>query len=315
MVYICAMHQVNIRGIDLNLLTVLDALLDEQNVTRAARRLGMSQPAASRALSRLRMMFRDELLVEGPGGYRLSVRAEEIAPSLREHLAGIARMLKARTFDPATATGRLRLVTPDLYAAVLAPPLLEILASEAPRLDIEFVAPDPTVVDRLAEDGIDAVLGVVETAPPGVKRRKLFDDSYVTLLRAGHPATRGALTLERFLRLEHIAISVTGSGLTPIDSLLAASGHERRVKVRVPNFLAAVEIAARSDLAMTLPKSLARTAAGMHRFVVRTPPANPGDFALSMLWHARHQSSPEHIWLRNALVNSAAQVARRKAAR
>lgn len=308
MIDIETMHPVNFRGVDLNLLTVLEALLGERNVTRAAQRLGMSQPAVSRALARLRAMFDDELLVDGAGGYRLSARAEELAPVLRRTLAGIGDMLEARTFDPAKATGRLRLVTPDLYAAVVAPPLLAFIDREGPGLDIEFVAPDPTVFDRLDSDGIDAILGVADSAPPGIKRRKLFDDTYVTLLRSGHPATEGPLTLERFLELQHIAISITGAGLAPIDSLLAAMGHARRVRVRVPNFLAAVEIAARSDLVMTLPESLARTAAGMHRFVMRTPPADPGRFALSMFWHARHHGSSAHIWLRNAIVRSVADI-------
>lgn len=305
------MHPVNLRRTDLNLLTVLEALLGERSVTRAAQRLGMSQPAVSRALARLRAMFDDDLLVDGAGGYRLSARAEEILPTLRRTLAGIGDMLESRSFDPGKATGRLRLATPDLYAAVIAPPLLAIIDREAPGLDIEFVAPDRTVFDRLDDDGIDAILGVADAAPAGIKRRTLFDDAYVTLLRTGHPATEGALTLERFLELQHIAISVTGAGLAPIDSLLATMGRARRVRVRVPNFLAAVEIAARSDLVMTLPESLARTAAGMHRFVMRTPPADPGRFAFSMFWHARQDSSPAHVWLRNAIVLSVVRIAKR----
>ena len=309
MVNMVFMRQVNIRRVDLNLLTVLDALLDERNVTRAARRLGMSQPAVSRAFARLRAMFDDDLLVEGAGGYRLSARAEEIVPTLRGTLAAIGEMLEARIFDPVTATGRLRLVTPDLYAAVMTPPLLDIIGREAPGIDLDILAPDPTVVDRLDSDGIDAILGVIDEAPAGVKRRKLFDDGYVTLLRKGHPADKGALTLDGFLALEHIAISVSGTGTTPLDYRLAAMGHARRIKVLVPNFLAAVEIAARSDLVMTLPESLARNAAGMDRFVVKAPPVDPGRFTLSLVWHARHQSAPAHIWLRDVIVRAAARVA------
>ena len=305
------MRQVNLRAIDLNLLTVLDALLEERSVTRAASRLGMSQPAVSRALARLRSLFGDALLVDGPGGYLLSERANEILPVLRRTLAGIGDMLDAPAFDPATATGRLRLSTPDLYVAVIGPPLLAHIGREAPGLNLDIVAPEPAIIGSLEEGTLDAVIGVIDDAPSGIKRRGLFDDGYVTLLRAGHPASNHALTLERFLELDHIAISVTGVGSSPVDNLLAASGRNRRVKVRVPNFLAAVEIAARSDLVMTLPESLARMAAGMNRFVMRTPPADPGRFTLSMLWHARHQASPRHVWLRNAIVDAAAQVDRK----
>ena len=309
MIIILIMHQVNLRGLDLNLLTVLAALLEERHVTRAAERLGMSQPAVSRALARLRAMFHDELLVDGAGGYRLSVRAEAIAPALRSTLAGIGDMLDARAFDPASATGRIRLATPDLYAAVMTPPLLEIVGREAPGLDLEIIAPSPTAIDRLDGDGIDAILGVIDEAPAGIKRRRLFSDGYVSLLRKGHPAAGGALALEDFLALGHIAISVTGAGATPIDSVLAQQGHQRRVVVLVPNFLAAVEIAARSDLVMTLPESLARNAAGMDRFVLKAPPVDPGRFTLSMAWHARNQSAPAHVWLRDVIVRAAARVA------
>jgi DNA-binding transcriptional LysR family regulator len=305
------MRQVNLRAVDLNLLTVLDALLDERNVTRAATRLGMSQPAVSRALARLRSLFDDALLVDGPGGYLLSERAEQIVPVLRRTLAGIGDMLDAPAFDPATAAGRLRLPTPDLYAAVIGPPLLAHIGREAPGLDLDIVAPEPAIMGSLEEGTLEAVIGVIDIAPAGIRRRGLFDDGYVTLLRAGHPTAEGALTLERFLELDHIAISVTGIGSTPIDDVLAAAGYKRRVKVKVPNFLAAVEIAARSDLVMTLPESLARMAAGMDRFVMRTPPADPGRFTLSMLWHARNQGSTRHTWLRNAIVHAAAQVDRK----
>lgn len=311
MCYIFNMRQVNLRTVDLNLLTVLDALLDELSVTRAAVRLGMSQPAVSRALARLRSLFDDVLLVDGPGGYSLSERAEEIVPILRRTLAGIGDMLDAPAFDPAIATGRLRLSTPDLYTAVIGPPLLAYIGREAPGLDLDVVAPGPATIGDLEEGTLEAVIGVIDDAPAGLRRRGLFDDGYVTLLRAGHPAAEGALTLERFLELDHIAISITGTGSTPVDDVLAAAGRKRRVKVRVPNFLAAVEVAARSDLVMTLPESLARMAAGMNRFVMRTPPADPGRFTLSLLWHARHQASPRHVWLRNAIVHAAAQVNRK----
>lgn len=305
MCYIAIMRHTDLRGIDLNLLVVLDALLEERHVTRAARRLGMSQPAASRALGRLRGLLSDALLVEGPGDYLLSARAEELRPALRRTLAGIGDMLAASPFDPATATGRLRLLMTDLHAAVLGPPMLARLATEAPALDLDIVAPGPAPMEALEGDAVDAVIGVIDAAPAGIQRRKLYDEVLVTLMRAGHPAARGVLTLDRFLALDHIAVSVTGVGPAPVDEALSAMGRARRVKVRVPNFFSAVEIAARSDLVMTLPASLARAAAGMGRFVALPPPVDPGRLALSLLWHARHQDAPRHVWLRRIIVAAA----------
>jgi DNA-binding transcriptional LysR family regulator len=305
MVYMVNMHQVDLRRVDLNLLVALEALLDEKNVTRAAHRLGMSQPAASRALGRLRALFSDALLVDGPGGYLLSSRAEELRPVLRRILTGVGEMLKANTFNPGTATGRIRLLTPDLQAAVLAPHLLARLAREAPSVDIDIAAPGANGFEALENGVADAMVALVEDAPAGIHRRRLYDEELVTLMRAHHPALAAPLTLDRFLALDHIVVSVTGVGPAPVDEALARMGRTRRVKLRVPNFFAAVEIAARSDLIMTLPSSLARAAANMRRFVSLPPPLDLGTFTMSLAWHARQQDAPRHVWLRRAIVSAA----------
>lgn len=293
---------------DLNLLVALDALLDEKSVTRAAHRLGMSQPAASRALGRLRKLFSDALLVDGPDGYLLSARAEDVRPVLRRTLAGVGEMLEANAFDPATATGRIRLLMPDLQAATLAPPLLVRLAREAPSLDIEIVAPSTNAIEVLEHGAADAMVALIDDAPAGIHSRRLYDEELVTLMRADHPALARKLTLNRYLALEHIVVSVTGEGPAPVDEALARMGRTRRVKLRVPNFLAAVEIAARSDLIMTLPSSLARAVADVRRLVSLPPPLNMGSFTMSLAWHARQQDAPRHKWLRSTIVAAAADI-------
>lgn len=302
------MREVDLRRIDLNLLVALDALLEERNVTRAANRLAMSQPAASRALGRLRALFSDALLVDGPRGYILSARAEEIRPALRRTLSDIGEMLEANPFDPASATGRVRLLMTDLHAAVLAPHLLDRLAQEAPSLDLDIIAPGAAIFEALESNAVDAVAGVFHEAPAGIRRRTLFEDFFVTLMRNEHPAAGRQLTLERYLGLDHMVVAVTGVGQAPVDEMLLAIGLKRRVKVSVPNFFSALEIAARSDLVMTLPASLARMAKGMGRFVTLPPPVDPGRFALSLLWHARHQEAPRHIWLRRTIVATAIEI-------
>ncbi|MFN3462120.1 MAG: LysR family transcriptional regulator [Oceanibaculum sp.] len=299
------MQQVDLRRIDLNLLVTLDALLEERNVTRAAARLGMSQPAASRALGRLRDMFSDALLVDGPGGYLLSARATELRPALRQILAGVGALLETRPFDPARAAGSLRLLMTDLHAAVLAPHLLSRLAEEAPVMNLDILPPGPAIAAMLENETVDAAVGVIEEAPSGILRRKLFEDRFVTIMRKGHPAGGQKLTLDTYLTLDHMTINVTGTGPAPVDELLWAMGRRRRVRTRVPNFFAALEIAAGSDLVMTLPESLARTAAGAARFVMLPPPLDLGPIAVSLLWHARDQDAPRHIWLRSLIVAAA----------
>jgi DNA-binding transcriptional LysR family regulator len=303
--YIEIMREVDLRRIDLNLLVALQALLEERSVTRAARRLGMSQPAASRALGRLRALFADALLVDGPGGYALSARAEGMRPMLRSTLAGISQMLERSPFDPATATGDVRLLMADLEAAVLMPHLLARFSVEAPALDLNVRALGANAIQALEDDLADAAVGLIDDAPPGIHRRRLYDERLVTLMRAEHPAARKKLTLDRYLALDHMLVSITGMGPAPVDAALARIGRERRVKVRAPNFFAAMEIAAKSDLVMTLPLSLARVGAAKGRFISQPPPLDLGKFPMSLVWHARHQDAPRHVWLRRAIVGAA----------
>ncbi len=304
------MREADLRAADLNLLVVLNALLDERSVTRAATRLGMSQPAASRALARLRALFSDALLVEGPGGYLLTARAEEMRPLLRTTLSTVGELLDGRAFDPLRSAEPVRLLMLDLEAAVLAPRLLARLAEQAPAVDLEVLPPGPRPLEALEADAVDALIGVVDDAPAGIRRRGLYADDFVTLMRAEHPHAGRQVTLERYLELDHVVVSITGTGRAWVDEVLERMARQRRVRVRVPSFFAAVEIAARSDLVMTLPSSLARTAADMRRFVIAQPPLDLGSVNMSLAWHARHQDAPRHIWLRRTIVAAVTEIDR-----
>lgn len=305
--YILTMHQRNLRSVDLNLLVVLDALLAARNVTRAAEALGLSQPATSRALGRLRALLGDKLLVEGAGGYSLTPRAIALEPVLKSVLAEISGMLDARPFDPATAQGRIRLMTPDLHTAGLLSPLLAQIAEAAPGLDMEIPPLQEDPLSALENDRIDAVIGVIDTEKSGIQRRALFDDRYMCLLRADHVMARRGLSMDHFLTLDHVAVAIADVGPTPVDDALAGRGLARRVRVRVPSFLAAMDMVSRSDLVMTLPETLARTA-DAKRFAVLPPPLDLPGFTMSLLWHKRYQDAPSHIWLREAIVKAAASL-------
>jgi DNA-binding transcriptional LysR family regulator len=306
MILIVTMRETDLRRTDLNLLVILNALLEERSVTRAASRLGMSQPAASRALARLRLLFADALLVDGPGGYVLSARAEDLRPGLRTLLAGVGDLLDGNAFDPLEATGVVRLVMTDLEAAVLAPPLIAALAEQAPRVSLEIIPPGRRPMDALEFDTADAVVGAIDAAPAGIRKRALYRDEFVTMMRADHPAAGQAVDLERFLDLGHVVVSITGTGRAWVDQVLDRMGRERKVKARVPSFLAAVEIVAKSDLVMTLPASLARTA-DRYRLARQPPPLDLDPVVMSLVWHARHQDAPRHVWLRDLIVSVAGQ--------
>lgn len=309
MLIMVVMRQMDLRRLDLNLLVSLDVLLEARNVTRAAEQLGLSQPAASRALARLRQTFGDPLLVEARGGYLLSSRAEALQPQLRRVLSEIGALVGPGSFEPATAEGEVRLVMPDLLAATFAPRIVTRIAAEAPCLRLEIVPPGPALFEELETGEADAAVGVIDDAPPGFLRRGLYRDGFLTLLRAGHPAA-GSLTLDTYVALRHIAISVTGVGPAPVDVALRGIGRTRTVAARVPSFLAAVEMVAASDLVVTLPETFARQVAAGGRFVAVIPPLDLPGFTMSLAWHARFRTDPRHGWLRGVAVAAAAEMGR-----
>jgi DNA-binding transcriptional LysR family regulator len=300
------MRELDLKRADLNLLVILNALLEERSVTRTAVRLGMSQPAVSRALARLRLLFADALLVDGPGGYVLSARAEELRPALRQLLDSLGDLLDGNAFDPSRATGVIRLLMTDLEAAVLAPQLIVALEEQAPGIALEIIPPGARPLDALHADAVDAIVGAIDAAPAGIRRRTLYRDGFVTMMRAGHPAAAAAVDLERFLELGHVVVSITGTGRAWVDQALDRMGRERRVRAKVPSFFAAVEIVTNSDLVLTLPSSLAQTV-DMHRLTSMSPPLDLAPVVMSLLWHARHQEAPRHVWLRGLIVSAVGQ--------
>lgn len=298
------MLMTHLRTVDLNLLVILDALLEERSVTRAGRRLGMSQPAVSRALTRLRGLFSDPLLVESRSGYLLTPRARDIRPDLQAMLAGVDAMLEASPYDPSTASGTFRLFVTDLHAAALIPRLLVRLDAEAPGMDLDVLPVGPRVMEALESGEADAAIGVSSGAPAEIRRRALYQERFCTLMRVGHPAVQD-LTLGRYLEAGHIVVNIGSAEPANVDAALAGSGAKRRVRVRAPSFLAAVEIAAHSDLMLTLPVSLVHTAAASGRLVARPSPVKLAPIAMDLFWHARFQNEARHIWLRSVIVDVA----------
>lgn len=285
-------------GIDLNLLTALDALLEERNVTRAARRLGRTQPAVSHALRRLRDLLGDELLVRAPAGMLPTPRALAVRPALRAALEAAAHVLgPAPQFEPATADRTFTLFAADQVAFVLLPPLLARLGKEAPRVRIH-VRPVP---QGGVGDDSELAIGVFNDQPASVVQEPLFSSGFACVLRRGSAATRGRFDLERFVGLDHLQIAPRGIPGGPLDDELARVGRTRRIAVSVPHFLVAPYIVATSDLVWTAPSDLA------HHFVRRLPlslrplPIALPAFTVMMRWHRRVDRDPGLAWLRARL--------------
>ncbi len=299
----------HLHDIDLNLLTLLEALFATGTVTGAGDRVGLSQPAASRALGRLRRMLGDPLFVRGRDRLTPTPRAAALEAPLRAVLASIRAMVVTPVFDPLTATGSIRLMVHDTDAAGMVPRLLGVLAREAPQLDVTLLPRRADPLQVLAVDGADIAIGAFAAAPAGFRRQRLYGDTMVCVLRRGHPALVRDLTLARFVALKHALISITGEGGGAVDTALAARGLARRIALRIPSFLAAPLVIARSDLIVTMPRRVAQEFVTFAPIVLVEPPLPIPAFTVSQVWHERRHADPRHAWLRQTIFASAAEPA------
>jgi DNA-binding transcriptional LysR family regulator len=278
------MREVNLRGVDLNLLVALEALIEESNVTRAALRAGMSQPAMSRALGRLRHLLGDRLLVRGVSGLLRTARAETLRPRLAAVLSDIRGLLTEDAFDPLLHEGQWVIASTDHQTILLLPRLMARLSKEMPMVDVRIVPLGGDATDRLVAGRIDLAFAVAETAmPPQLRRQALYRDRLVTLLRQGHPALED-WSLARFVSLDHVLVTIMDDGRGAVDAVLAGLGLSRRIALRLPHFVAAIGIVATSDLVVTLPFSIANRFARDFDLAIAEPPIQRPPFEVVSVW-------------------------------
>ena len=304
-------------GLDLNLLLVLDALLTERHVTRAGRRIGLTQSATSRALARLREHFAVPLLIRDGNALLPTTRAEQLFEPLALALAGLAEALSDPTpFDPKTARLTFSIAAADYGQFVALPPLVAHLQTIAPGVDLVVKDLGATkVADALAEGHIDLALaprpGSARLARRGTEvfdegahlyRRHLFDERFVCLVRRDHPRVKKRLTLETFVALPHAFIAPRGTPGGIVDDALGALGLERHVAVMLQSFLVAPWLIARTDLIITLAERLANALSTTLPLRVLPPPLTLPPFAIEAIWHERRHRDPAHRWLRGELV-------------
>ncbi|QDQ86709.1 LysR family transcriptional regulator [Alcaligenaceae bacterium SJ-26] len=293
-----------LRQLDLNLLVTLDALLVEHNVTRAAARLHLAQPTVSVQLARLRDFFDDPLLLPGPRGMRPTARADALREPLRQALAVLAQAVApVGAFEPEQSSQTWRVAAFDYgeYTALL--PALAGLRQRAPATRLAVVQAAPTRVAKKAEQGdIDLAFLTDVEAPPDLRRRPLFTETYVLVGRAGHPSLISPPTLEQFCALEHVVVSPEGGGFEgETDKALAARGVARRVVLSVPHFLFLNAVLANTDLVAMVPS---RLVSGNMALQVTVPPMAMPGFEMLMLWPERVHRDPAHQWLREHIANS-----------
>ncbi|MCE0558524.1 LysR family transcriptional regulator [Motilimonas sp. E26] len=294
--------KVDLNKVDLNLLKLLSALLTARNVTVAGQMVGLSQPAASRGLARLRQLFNDQLFVRTAQGWQLTPRAEALSGSVARLLEDAKAIVAPATFEPSTAQCRFTIATADHLAALLMPKLLSKLAKHAPGVDLVIPARAGNNIHLVAEGGADFAIGVYDDLPARFYQRRLFNEDFVCLVRRDHPVLAKPFTLAQFASLSHISVSITGMGNSAVDEALAKQGLKRRVAVRLPHFLAAPMLVAETDMVLTLPSRFAQQIASMLPVAVLAHPLNIDSFTPSIIWHGRQHDNPAHIWLRNLIV-------------
>jgi DNA-binding transcriptional LysR family regulator len=293
---------VNVSAIDLNLLRTLDALLAERSVTRAGRKIGLSQPATSNALARLRTLFDDPLLVRTAGGMRPTARARALAKPLAQALASLAQAIgEPAPFDPATAVATITLGVTDYSALVVVPPLIAALHARAPGIDLRVRSLTGTPgLAGLRTGDLDLAIAPVPQAPPRLRAQLVFRDRLCSIVRRGHPlAARSRLSIEQFARAEHVLTSI-GDTPSPVDLALQRRGLARHIAVQVPQFTVVPLVVLGSDLIATVPERLARGFAGLGLAILRPPLRLPA-LQMKMLWHDSRDDEPAHRWSRELL--------------
>jgi DNA-binding transcriptional LysR family regulator len=290
----------SLRDLDLNLLRTLDVLIEERQVSRAALRLGVSQPAVSHALGRLRRHFGDPLLVRKGQEMALTPRAAELAGSLQQILASIRQLTGPARFDPAQAQGRLRIATTDFGLAIVMPHVLAELARRAPGLSIAYSHISGEMFEQLETGFLDLAL-TGQASCRDLHVDVLFQERFVLATRADHPLVGQPMTVERFVAWPHVLIDVVHSRLHGIDERLAALSLQRHIAMRMPSFLAAAFFARDGDLIVPMPERIAALQARSLGLAIHQPPPelDLGCYDYVQAWHPRRNDDPLHQWLRD----------------
>jgi DNA-binding transcriptional LysR family regulator len=297
-------HDMNLNSLDLNLLVALDALLLEANVSRAAMRIGLSQPATSHALQRLREVIGDPLLVRVGARMELTPRAQALRVPLAQTLDQVRGLFIPDDFDAARSERQFRLMMPDLAVELLMPPLMEKITALAPNVRLD-IAPwrGPAIFTAEFARTIDMVISIGD-AFKGFHRQLLYTDRDVLAVRRGHPVGAKLRRREVFLNARHVAVIIRGQNEDLIEGWLRSKGVERRIALVVPGYLEALHVAARTDLIAFVPRRLISALSKQLSLMTVTPPFDPGIDEQFMFYPTRAQMDPGSIWLRKLMLQT-----------
>ena len=311
----------DLNRIDLNLLVYLDVLLRERNVTQAANQLGLSQPAMSNGLRRLRDLFQDPLLVRTSDGMSPTARGKELEPLIRDVLAGVERAIQPTSdFDPGTASHVIRVMASDYAESTLFPRVLQRLREQAPGLTLDVMTPSDVSFLDVERGKIDLVINRFDQMPQSFHQVTLWTDPFICLMSKDNPILEH-FDLPAYLAADHIWVSKTGMGvgvgvnpddvqrLGWVDSALAQLGEQRRIRVFTRHYQAAMTLAEENDLIVTLPARATRLQRDNPRVVVREVPFEVPALELKMAWSPLLQHNPAHRWARQMITGVARELA------
>lgn len=299
------MLPMELHELDLNLLVVFHQLLVERRVSGAADSLGISQPAVSNSLAKLRRLFGDELFLRTPRGMEPTPYAEQLAEPVSEALALIHGGINRRSsFDPRSATRAMTIGMTDIGEIYFLPALVERLRREAPGVTLSTVRNTAVNLrDELESGKVDLAIGLLPQLRAGFFQRRLFTQSYVCLLRQGHRLAKRRIALAEYAGAEHLLVISAGTGHGKVDDLLRRRGIERTIRLTVPHYVSVGHILQRSDLVATVPERLAdRLVEPFDLWAVPHPAKLPA-VSISVFWHAKYHRAPASQWLRGVVVD------------
>ena len=303
------MRLTQLRQADLNLLVVFAVLAEERNVSRAADRILLSQPAVTRALQRLRQMFQDDLLVRVSGEYELTPKGEKLLREIESVLPRVDRLLSGGDFDPSEESAHFRIAGTDYAARVLAAPLAKAFLAAGEELCFTVFPIVDGVFDAMDRGRIDLLLHADDgNVPTHFCRETIFEEDFVCVV-AKKSAHGQMLTLPQYLEAQHIGVTIRDGLQTIPDQRLEAGGMKRQVAFRVPYFSVAIQAVAGTDLVATIPKRMATLPESLHAELrIAKAPKPMGKFKYLMAWHPRMDSDMPHVWLRSSIRAVAAAI-------
>lgn len=299
-------HHFNLAGADLNLLVVFDALMSEQHLTRAAEKIGLSQPATSNALARLRKLFNDDLFIKTSKGMTPTPRAVELAEPIRQALLQIQSAITSQPqFIPETSERIFRLGMDDYTELVLLPKLLQEIEQLAPKVKIQVWWTNWMRSPKLLDvDEIDVAVGHCRQWQPWHQRQLLYEESFMCVARSQRLQTRKAITLEEYVVASHLLVSPKEDILGMVDKILREQNLTRHIAISVPNFLIVPYILVNTGLIATLPVQLVKTFVEGGSLQASPLPFQMPGFSVDMLWHSKNDLEPGHQWLRNLIIQT-----------